>query len=367
MPTKLQTYAQMAGRAATQITASRLEWTAFLTTVGRLYKYPYNEQLMIHAQRPDATACAEFDYWNEKMRRYVRRGSRGIALIDTTGDTPRLRYVFDVSDTGSRENSRAVNLWQMKPEHTDTVTAMLERNYDISGENGLSDQLERVASKLADEYWNDHQYDILHIIDDSFLEEYDDININVQFHRAAAVSITYALMSRCGLYPEHFFEHEDFQSIFDFNTPAAVAALGTAVSEINRRVLRQIEVTIKQYEREKIAERSITYGEQPDLQPERGLSDSRSDALGADGDRPTESPDSGQIREDAERLFEGASPDIMEQPASVGEAVPAPAGDRRDGEPETLADDAGAGEIGGSDGEPESVRPGEMDGAYEQQ
>ena len=245
MPNKLQLYSQMADEAARQITDSHTEWTAFLRTAGRLYKYPYNEQLMIHAQRPDATACAEFDFWNEKMRRYVRRGSRGIALIDATGDVPKIRYVFDVSDTGSRENSRSVNLWELKKEHFDTVSAMLERNYDISGAIGLSDRFERVAAQLADEYWNDHQSDILDTVDNSFLEEYDNFNIGVQFRNAATVSITYALMSRCGLEPEDYFEHEDFLSVFDFNTPSTVAALGTAVSEINQQVLRQIEITVK--------------------------------------------------------------------------------------------------------------------------
>ena len=102
MPNKLQAYAEQAERAARQITGSHLAWTAFLTTAARLYKYPYNEQLMIYMQRPEATACAEYDFWNEKMGRYVRRGSTGIALIDATGYKPRLKYVFDVSDTGGK-------------------------------------------------------------------------------------------------------------------------------------------------------------------------------------------------------------------------------------------------------------------------
>ena len=360
MPSDLQAYRQMADQAATQITGSHLEWTAFLTTAARLYKYPYNEQLMIYAQRPDATACAQYDFWNDRMGRYVRRGSKGIAIIDATGDRPRLRYVFDVSDTGGRDNSRSVNLWELRPEHTDAVTAMLERNYEVSCEGGLSDQLEKVAAQLADEYWNEHQRDIFDIVEDSFLEEYDDFNIGVAFRNAATVSITYALMSRCGLGPENYFEHEDFLNIFDFNTPQTVAALGTAVSEVNQQVLRQIEVAIKNYEREHITERTAEYGEQPDLLEERGLPDSRSDALGAEGDDPR------QVREDAEEVSEGTPPDSLEQPDSLGEAVSPPSGDRRDGEPEAFADDAGLGESGGRDGEPESVRPDKMGGTDEQ-
>ena len=117
MPNKLQAYAEQAERTARQITGSHLAWTAFLTTAARLYKYPYNEQLMIYMQRPEATACAEYDFWNEKMGRYVRRGSTGIALIDATGYKPRLKYVFDVSDTGGKENARRVNLWELKDAH----------------------------------------------------------------------------------------------------------------------------------------------------------------------------------------------------------------------------------------------------------
>ena len=333
MPNKLQAYAEQAERTARQITGSHLAWTAFLTTAARLYKYPYNEQLMIYMQRPEATACAEYDFWNEKMGRYVRRGSTGIALIDATGYKPRLKYVFDVSDTGGKENARRVNLWELKDAHTDSVSAMLERNYGVSGKNGLAEQFESVASQLAAEYWRDHSRDILGIVADSYLEEYDDYNIEVAFKNAAAVSITYSLMSRCGMQPEDHFEHEDFFSIFDFNTPRTVAALGTAVSEINEQVLRQIEVTIRNYEREHSAERTAEHGEQPDLHDERRLHDSRPEDRGAGAVHR-------QVRTDAPEVPEGASPHPLEPDDSGGSPVPAPAGDRGDGEQPSGADDS---------------------------
>ncbi len=222
MPTKAELYAQMADKVATQLTGSWQEWAGFLTTASRLYKYPFHEQLMIYAQRPDATACAEYDLWNEKMGRYVRRGSKGIALVDDSGDRPRLRYVFDISDTGTREHSRTPWLWQLEERHLDSVQAMLERTYDVSGDD-LAGQLTEVAGKLAEEYWTEHQQDFFYIVDGSFLEEYDEFNIGVQFKAAATVSITYALMSRCGLEPERYFDHEDFMAIFDFNTPATIS------------------------------------------------------------------------------------------------------------------------------------------------
>ena len=361
MPSKLQTYMQMADEAQRQITGSYRGWTGFLTTAARLYKYPYAEQVMIHAQRPDATACAEYDFWNEKMGRYVRRGSKGIALIDSSGERPRLRYVFDVSDTGGREFPKSRYLWEYREEHADAVSAMLESRYGVDGKGGLIDQLERIASQLAEEYWRDYKRDILAIVDDSFLYGYDEFNVGAAFQSAAAVSIAYSLMSRCGLEADDRFEHEDFLSIFDFNTPEAAAELGTAVSRINGEVLRQIEVTIKNYEREKLAERSHSH-DRTDLHQERGLPDSRPDAERDAGGRETP----GQVRETAQELPSGAQTGAVQPSGAVGEAVPAPAGDRRDGEPEAGADDAGADEVGGRDGGAESPRSDEMGGADEQ-
>ena len=358
MPTKAEMYAQMAEKVAVQLTGSWQEWAGFLTNAARLYKYPFHEQLMIYAQRPDATACAEYDLWNNRMGRYVRRGSKGIALVDDSGDRPRLRYVFDISDTGTREHSRTPWLWTLNEEHTAPVMAMLERNYDVSG-GDLAQQLADVSAKLAEEYWADHRRDILPIVDGSFLEEYDEYNIEVQFKSAATVSITYALMSRCGLEPEQYFSHEDFMPIFDFNTPAVIGALGTAISQANQQVLRQIGVTIQNYERAKSAERSATHGEQPDLHSERGLPDPRPAPERAADEAP------GQVRQDAQSVPERTPAHPVQPAADDREAVPAPSGDRRDGEPAVGADDAPTGRGGGRDGGAESRRPDAVGGADE--
>ena len=356
MPSKYQEYRQMADTAERQLTSSYKSWTQFLRTAARLYKYPYNEQVMIHAQRPDATACAEYDFWNKKMGRFVRRGSTGIALIDTRGQKPQLRYVFDVANTGEREHSRPVHLWQFRAEHEDAVAATLERNYDVSGSNGIIEQMESAAAQLAREYWADHKRDILYNIDDSYLDGYDEFNTEVQFRNAAKASITYMLMSRCRLEPEAYMEPEDFMPVFDFNTPAAVAALGTAVSEISQQVLRQIEVAIRNYGRERSQK-----NDRIDLHEERRLPDSRPEAERGAGEQAL-----GQVRDAAEDVPSGASPHSLEPDDPVRDAVPAPAGDRRDGAAEAGADDAGADEVSGRDGEPESQRPDEMGGTDEQ-
>ena len=358
MPSKAEFYRQMAEQVSTRLVGSWKEWTAFLTTAARLYKYPFHEQMMIYAQRPDATACAEYDLWNEKMGRYVRRGSKGIALVDDSGDRPRLRYVFDISDTGTREHSRTPWLWQLEEQHIGPVSAMLERNYGIAGDN-LAQQLTDVAGKLASEYWDEHQQDFRYIVDGSFLEEYDELNIEVQFKSAATVSIAYALMSRCGLDTDQYFQHEDFMPIFDFNTPATVGALGAAVSQINQQVLRQIGVTVQHYEREQLAERSVTHGEQPDLHEERRLPDSRPEPERTAGEAP------GQVRQDAESVPEGTPAPDLQPAAADREAVPAPAGDRRDGEQPSGADDASVGGVGGRDGGTESPRSDALGGPDE--
>ena len=358
MTSKVQFYSAMASYTATHLTDSWQRWTAFLTTASRLYKYPFHEQLMIFAQRPDATACAEYDLWNDTMRRYVRRGSKGIALVDNSREKPRLRYVFDISDTGLRKNSRHPFLWELRPEHEAAVAQALTERFGAPPENNLAEQLESIAAQLVSEYWVEHKRDILDIVDGSFLEGYDEFNIGVQFRNAATVSITYSLLSRCRLEPEGYFDHEDFLSIFDFNTPEAVAALGTAVSQSNQQVLRQIGITIQNYERAKFAERSVTHGEQPDLHEERRLSDPQPEAGRNETPRP--------VREDAPGLSEGASAGPVQRHDGERETVPAPERDRADHEPAAGADDAGADAGGGRDGGTESPRSDDLGGADEQ-
>ena len=359
MASVLQQYHQLADRMATQITGSYQSWTDFLTTAARLYKYPYHEQLMIYAQRPEATACADYELWNKRMGRYVRRGAKGIALIDHSGDTPKLKYVFDVADTRTTERSRSPYLWDFRPEHEQVVSDSLELQYDIRYPGSFSDLLEQISSVKVTEYFLAHQQDILDIVDGSYLEQYHDYDKGVAFLNAATVSTTYMLLSRCGLAENAHFGLEDFMPVFDFNTPQTVDALGSAISGISEEILRNIEVTIKKYEREKLSERSQE-NERTDLHTQRGLLDSQSEPV------PAGDPAPGQVREDAEEVSTGASSGAVERPDPVGAAVSPSAGDRRDGEPALGADDAEADAVGRGDGSSESQRPDEVGGADEQ-
>ena len=359
MASVLQQYRQLADHMATQITGSYQSWTDFLTTAARLYKYPYHEQLMIYAQRPNATACADYELWNKRMGRYVRRGAKGIALIDHSGDAPKLKYVFDVADTRSTERSRSPYLWEYRPEHAQAVSAALEEQFAVPNDGNITEQLEQISSVKVTEYFLAHRQDILGIVDGSYLEGYHDYDKGVAFLNAAAVSTTYALLSRCGLAADAHFDPEEFMPVFDFNTPQTVFALGSAVSEISEEVLRSIEVTIKKYEREKLSERSQE-NERTDLHPQRGLLDSQSEPVPA-GDTA-----SGQVWEAAEEVPAGASPGAVEQPDPVREAVSPSEGDRRNGEQPSGADDARTDAVGGGDRSSESQRPYEMGGADEQ-
>ena len=245
MPSKTEEYLALAQRTANGLTRYWESWTDYLTTASRLYKYPFADQLMIYAQRPDATACADFDIWNNRMNRYVRRGAKGIALLDESSGFPRLHYVFDVSDTGVRRNSRDPEVWQFNDDLKQPVSEMLSKTYGISGER-VSQQLADVAGKLVADYWDNNGGDIRAIVDGSLLMDYDEAGVEMQFKSAAAISVTYTLLERCGIEPAGWFDKDDFQAIYNFSTPDSVYALGAAVSDMSREVLRNIERTVKQ-------------------------------------------------------------------------------------------------------------------------
>ena len=272
MPNKTEEYLALAQRTANGLTRYWEHWTDYLTTASRLYKYNFADQLMIYAQRPDATACASFDIWNNRMNRYVRRGSKGIALLDQSSSVPRLHYVFDVSDTGVRRNSRDPEVWQLNDDLFKPVSEMLAREYGIHHER-LSQQIADIAGKLAESYWDNNSSDILAIVDGTFLMDYDEAGQELQFKSAAAISIMYTILERCGFEPEDYFDRDDFQAIYDFSTPDAVYALGTAVSDCSRDVLRNIERTVKTTIRRRNVERSQhEYEEQErDLLDRRGF------------------------------------------------------------------------------------------------
>ena len=358
MPSKTEEYLALARRTANGLTRYWESWTDYLTTASRLYKYPFADQLMIYAQRPDATACAEFDIWRNRMNRYVRRGSKGIALLDESSGFPRLHYVFDVSDTGVRRNSRDPDLWQYNDDLKQPVSEMLAATYGISGER-VSQQLADVAGKLVADYWDNNSGDILAIVDGSLLMDYDEAGVEMQFKSAAAISVTYTLLERCGFEPAGWFDKDDFQEIYNFSTPDSVYALGAAVSDMSREVLRNIERTVKTTIRRRNAERSQYEYEQQ----ERDLLDRR--GLPAPEPNPEPAPEAaGQVRQAAPDVPDAVSPGTVQFDAPERDAVPASDGTGADGREPDAADHGAASEAGPSPGQ--SAESTDVGAAHEQ-
>ena len=358
MSSKTEEYLALAQRTANGLTRYWESWTDYLTTASRLYKYPFADQLMICAQRPDATACADFDIWNNRMNRYVRRGAKGIALLDESSGFSRLHYVFDVSDTAPRRNALYPDLWQINESLKEPVRSMLAENYGVHSES-FGQQLADVAGKLVADYWDNNGGDIRAIVDGSLLMDYDEAGVEMQFKSAAAISVTYALLERCGFEPAGWFDKDDFQAIHDFSTPDAVFALGAAVSDMSREVLRNIERTVKATIRRRNAERSQYEYEQQerDLLDRRGL--------------PAPEPDSepapeaaGQVRQAAPDLPEGAAPGTVPHDAPVGELVPASDGGGADGREPDAADDGRTAEA--EPGPGQSAEPTDVGAAHKQ-
>ena len=317
MPSKTEEYLALAQRTANGLTRYWESWTAYLTTASRLYKYPFADQLMIYAQRPDATACADYDVWNSRMNRYVRRGAKGIALLDESSGFPRLHYVFDVSDTGVRRNSRDPDLWQYNDDLKQPVSDALTAAYGISHER-VSQQLADIAGKLVADYWDNNSEDIRAIVDGSFLMDYDSAEMELQFKSAAAISVTYTLLERCGFEPDGYFDKDSFQAIYSFSTPDAVYTLGAAVSDISREILRTVERAVKTTIRRRNNERSQhEYEQQSELHADRGLPSPEPDPASA------EDP-AGQVRQDALELSETAAPGAVQHDAPEREPVPDP-------------------------------------------
>ena len=358
MPSKTEEYLALAQRTANGLTRYWESWTDYLTTASRLYKYPFADQLMIYAQRPDATACADFDIWNNRMNRYVRRGAKGIALLDESSGFPRLHYVFDVSDTGVRRNSRDPEVWQLGPDLVQPVSEMLSKTYGISGER-VSQQLADVAGKLVADYWDNNGGDIRAIVDGSLLMDYDEAGVEMQFKSAAAISVTYTLLERCGIEPAGWFDKDDFQAIYNFSTSDSVYALGAAVSDMSREVLRNIERTVKTTIRRRNAERSQYEYEQQ----ERDLLDRR--GLPAPEPDPEPAPEAaGQVRQAAPDVPDAVSPGTVQFDAPERDAVPASDGTGADSREPDAADHGAASEAGPSPGQ--SAEPTDVGAAHEQ-
>ncbi len=244
MARKLQIITEMFNREILKVAGSYEDWTSFLRCASNNFKYDFADQVLIYAQRPDATACAEIEVWNKRMNRWVNRGATGIALLDYSGNSQKLRYVFDVSDTNSYYGYE-VPRWKVKERYHDEIAQALINSFGEVAEGELESVIDDTARNMAEENVIDYIAALKESADGSFLEDLDDDNIKVIFSNILAGSIGYMIMTRCGFNADDFYDFEDFKDIFNFNTPSTVISMGVAVSDIAEMGLREIEITVK--------------------------------------------------------------------------------------------------------------------------
>lgn len=358
MANKLQLISELSAQTADQITGSVDGWKSYLDTAARLYKYSFNDQLLIYAQRPDATACAEMELWNDKMRRWVKPGSKGIALIrENAWGRPRLSYVFDVADTKPVRGARMPYLWEMREEHHGAILAALESQYGHTEGEDFGDRLMELAARAVGESYREYLHDLTYDLEDSFLEGMDELNVDVRFRNTLTASVQYTLLTRCGLDPALYLEDDDLRGITEFSTPAVLHHLGDAASTVSQTMLVEIGRTIRAYDREHVQSQNlhkplaitpdIGYtkdaeefnalkreskenegGQQHgriDIQEERGLSGSQSGS--GRGGRDGGNAD-GQIRDAAPDVPQGTPPRDIHLDAADGQAGTPSEGDR---------------------------------------
>ena len=389
---KLQDIRELAQEHATSVSSSPRDWMGYMDTAARLYRYPFTDQLLIHAQHPQATACASLELWNEKMFRWVNRGARGIALLDEKGHNARLRYVFDISDTHMVAGGRSPYLWQMQEHQQEEILTHLVEAYGLEEKDtgSLSDALMAVAREMVADSLEEYLDGLEYAAEGTYLEDLDEVTIRSDFRQLATDSVYYMLCRRCGLEPMELLEEEDFMHITDYNRLSVLTFLGNAASQISESVLidigrtvhkisleearKEVEISnernynnfntlmrenknqdVENNKEENIENEGGTdYG--TDISSQRGLPVSEPDRRGGRSDNR-------EIRDASENIPEGT----QEQP--VSEPVP----DRKAEQPSGRDREGSTGEDGQPDGETaeepsgtgQGSRPDGLDSTYE--
>ena len=375
MANKLQYVSELADQTAHKVTNSTAEWKRYLSASSRLFKYPFDEQLLIYAQRPDATACASMELWNNTMRRWVKPRSKGIALIrkDRRG-RPTLEYVFDVSDTRPVKGAKTPYLWEMGEEHHAAVLEALERRYGPAEDGDIGEQLMELAARAVNEVYRDSLTDLAYDVQNSLLEELDELNLEVRFRDVLTASVQYAVLTRCGLDPAEFMEDGDLAGITEFSTPAVLHHLGRAASAVSRELLNEIGRAVKTWDREQAKENKKNMENPLAISRETGYTEDarkfsavkhesiersgqdEGAGIQAGGRLPDPGPDdgrSGRVGGDAPGQVWDAAADLPDGPSSRD--VHVHAADRAAGSPPAGDRHSGAGAGGQDGGRPEEA------------
>ena len=389
---KLQDIRELAQEHATSVSSSPRDWMGYMDTAARLYRYPFTDQLLIHAQHPQATACASLELWNEKMFRWVNRGARGIALLDENGHNARLRYVFDISDTHMVAGGRSPYLWQMQEHQQEEILTHLVEAYGLEEKDtgSLSDALMAVAREMVADSLEEYLDGLEYAAEGTYLEDLDEVTIRSDFRQLATDSVYYMLCRRCGLEPMELLEEEDFMHITDYNRLSVLTFLGNAASQISESVLIDIGRTVHKISLEEARKeveisnernynnfntlmrenknQDVENNKEENIENEGGT-DYGTD-ISSQGGLPVSEPDrrggrsdNREIRDASENIPEGT----QEQP--VSEPVP----DRKAEQPSGRDREGSTGEDGQPDGETaeepsgtgQGSRPDGLDSTYE--
>lgn len=382
LATKLQKISELSLETSKRLSGYE-NWTAFLRSSAWQYKYPFEDQLLIYAQRPDARACADFDTWNEKLHRRINRGAKGIALLREGTNGYYLDHVFDVSDTNRHSNGIEIKLWQYDEKYAAALIETLENSFgELQDKTTITDAVRSAAHNAIEDNKADYLSDLAYIKGDSFLADLDELNLDVEFQQTAEVSIAYLIMSRLGLSPEGIFEREDFQHVMDFNTPEALAVLGSAVSSISEQALREISGTIR-VEIKKEQSKFFAQPQKPEYNRDNDenqteIHEERTEEYGnhiPDGERDTDTEpgsageqpaDVRPLRPDAEVVSEAAQAEPVRSDDDAGNAAGALGGDRQDSKRASRTDGTENGGSRRDNRETESREPAGVDRVDEQ-
>lgn len=377
MPTKFQLITELYDQTVQSVTGSYQSWTGFLRAACYNYKCPFDEQLLIYAQRPDATAVLEMERWNRQFGRWVNRGAKSIAVFGDDGQNC-LKLYFDVSDTHASRFARPLPIWTMHPAFEPEVIETLEATFgNLAEKENLADAVRSACHNAVADNFPDYLQDLRECREDSLLEELDDLNLEVFYRDALEVSVAYMLMTRLGLNADDYFSPDEFAHVYEFNTPPTINALGIATSDIAEMGLREISRTVMQAQRDQFFANRTRIGyddrtEQHETPHERSEQhgDHLQDAGWLSGAEPADAADaggaSGQVRGAAERVPEEAPQSALHQPQDQRQADGASGRDRADRAEDGGADRGADGTDRGRDGGTEGGRSPALDGVDEQ-